>query len=109
MSRSIKKGPYIDENLMKRITNSTPDSKKPILTWARASIINPEMVGYTIGVHNGRVHVSVLITEEMVGHRLGEFSKTRKFMRHGGRIAKEEEMADKGFKPVGESKEDKKE
>lgn len=92
--RSLKKGPYIDENLIKKIQTLSPDPKKPILTWARCSVISPEMVGFTIGVHNGRTHVSVLITEEMVGHRLGEFAKTRKFIRHGGRMAKEEKSAE---------------
>ncbi len=92
MSRSLKKGPYVDENLLKKIKNASKDDKKTIVTWARASVISPEMVGYTIGIHNGKTHVPVFITEEMVGHRLGEFSKTRKFVKHGGRMAKEQEF-----------------
>lgn len=94
MSRSLKKGPYIDQKLVKKVKNADKNSKNAIKTWARHSVISPEMIGYTIGIHNGRVHVPVLITEEMVGHRLGEFAKTRKFVKHGGRIAKEEAMAE---------------
>lgn len=91
MARSLKKGPYVDENLMKRIEKArNSGDKSPIKTWARASMISPEMVGFTIGVHNGKEHVSVLITESMVGHRLGEFSMTRKFRGHAkkGKISK---------------------
>lgn len=87
MSRSLKKGPYIDEKLMKKISAATPGDKAVIKTWARSSTITPEMVGFTIGVHNGREHTPVFITEEMVGHKLGEFSPTRKFVRHGGKMA----------------------
>ncbi len=107
MSRSLKKGPYIDQKLLKKIKNADKESKTAIKTWARHSVISPEMIGYTLGVHNGKIHVPVLIVEEMVGHRLGEFSKTRKFVRHGGRIAKEEESS-QGAKP-GPLSEDKKE
>jgi small subunit ribosomal protein S19 len=92
MSRSIKKGPYIDAKLLKKIAKLRPGDKVIIKTWARASTITPEMVGFTFGVHNGREHVPVFVTEEMVGHRLGEFSPTRKFVRHGGRMQKEIEM-----------------
>ena len=91
MSRSLKKGPYIDQKLLKKI-QKVEDKKKPIKTWARSCIIVPEMVGYTFGVHNGREFISVHISEEMVGHRLGEFAKTRKFIKHGGRMAREQEM-----------------
>jgi small subunit ribosomal protein S19 len=89
MTRSLAKGPYIDENLMKKIAGKAPLSAGVIKTWARASQIAPEMVGFTFGVHNGKTHLEVLVTEDMVGHRLGEFSPTRKFTRHGGKMQKE--------------------
>ncbi len=89
MSRSLKKGPYIDQRLLKKIANLKPGDKAIIKTWARASSISPEMVGFTFGVHNGREHTPVFITEEMVGHKLGEFSPTRKFVKHGGKIQRE--------------------
>lgn len=92
MSRSLKKGPYIDPKLMKKIDGKKPQATGVIKTWARASSIAPEMVGFKFGVHNGREHVEVLVTEEMVGHKLGEFSPTRKFVRHGGKIQKELEQ-----------------
>ncbi|MEX2008491.1 MAG: 30S ribosomal protein S19 [Candidatus Spechtbacterales bacterium] len=85
MSRSLKKGPYVDAKLMKKVSALTPGDKTVVKTWARSSTITPEMVGFTFGVHNGRDHVSVFITEDMVGHKLGEFSPTRKFVRHGGK------------------------
>ncbi len=89
MVRSSKKGPYIDAKLQAKVDvlNSSND-RKVIRTWARACTITPEMVGRTIAVHNGRVHVPVLITENMVGHKLGEFSPTRKFRKHGGKEKK---------------------
>ena len=86
MSRSLKKGPFVDEKLLKKIKNLKPGDKTVIKTWSRASTITPEMVGYTIGVHNGREHVPVFIAEDMVGHKLGEFSPTRKFIKHGGKL-----------------------
>jgi len=86
MSRSLKKGPYVDEKLLKKLQKVKKDEKTVIKTWARASTITPEMVGYTIGVHNGKEHTPVFITEDMVGHKLGEFSPTRKFVRHGGKL-----------------------
>jgi len=92
MSRSSKKGPYVDLNLLKKIAGLKPDGKTVVKTWSRDSEISPEMVGFTFGVHNGKDFVSVNVTEEMVGHRLGEFSPTRKFVRHGGRIQKELEI-----------------
>ncbi len=95
MSRSIKKGVYVDEKLMKKVGKLRIGDKTIIKTWARASTIVPEMVGFTFGVHNGRVHVPVLVTEDMVGHKLGEFSLTRKFSRHGGRMQREIEAAAK--------------
>ena len=87
MSRSLKKGPYVDERLLEKIAKAKPGTI--INTWARASMIAPEMIGFTIGVHNGKAHIPVLVTEDMVGHRLGEFSLTRKFVRHGGKMQKE--------------------
>lgn len=89
MSRSLKKGPFVDEKLLKKISKLRQGDKTVVKTWSRASVITPEMVGFIIGVHNGKEHVPVLIVENMVGHRLGEFSLTRKFVRHGGRMQKE--------------------
>ena len=91
MSRSLKKGPYVNEDLMKKIKNLKPNDKTVIKTWDRSCTITPEIVGFTIGVYNGRQHVPVRVTENMVGHKLGEFSLTRKFMVHGGKKAKEQE------------------
>ena len=82
MSRSIKKGPYIDFKLQKKINALGPDDRTVIKTWARSSTISPEFVGRTIAVHNGRMHVPVLITENMVGHKVGEFAPTRQFKGH---------------------------
>jgi small subunit ribosomal protein S19 len=93
MTRSLKKGPYIDPKLLKKIEGKKPVETGVIKTWSRDSQISPEMVGFKFGVHNGRVHVEVLITEEMVGHRLGEFSPTKKFIKHGGKMQKEQEQA----------------
>ena len=92
MSRSSKKGPYLDAKLMKKVSRLSTGSKTIIKTWARASQISPEMVGFTFGVHNGKDHISVFVTEDMVGHRLGEFSPTRKFVKHGGKMQKEQEQ-----------------
>ena len=92
MSRSLKKGPYVDVKLMKKIQDKKPSSAGVIKTWARNSQIAPEMVGFTFGVHNGKSHVEVLVAEEMVGHRLGEFSPTKKFVRHGGKMQKQLEQ-----------------
>lgn len=88
MSRSLKKGPFVDFKLARKVAALGPNDRTVIKTWARASSISPEMVGRTIAVHNGRVHVPVLITENMVGHKLGEFSPTRKFRKHGGKEKK---------------------
>ena len=93
MSRSLKKGPFVDERLLNRIKNMKPTDKTILKTWSRSSTIFPEMVGFTIAVHNGKTHVPVLVTEGMVGHKLGEFSPTRKFVRHGGRMQREAEAA----------------
>lgn len=89
MTRSLSKGPYVDPKLLKKIEGKQPMSAGVIKTWSRDSQISPEMVGFTFGVHNGRQHLEVLVTEDMVGHRLGEFSPTRKFARHGGKMQKE--------------------
>lgn len=88
MSRSLKKGPYVDEKLQARVVALQPNDKTVLKTWKRASTITPEMVGKTIAVHNGRLHVPVFVSENMVGHKLGEFSPTRKFRGHGGKLAK---------------------
>lgn len=93
MSRSLKKGPFTEPKLLKKISKLKPGEKTVIKTWSRSSVITPEMVGYTIGVHNGRQHVPVTVVENMVGHRLGEFAPTRKFQRHGGKLTKEIEAA----------------
>lgn len=89
MARSAKKGPYVDEKLLKKVEKTTPNSKEVIKTWARASEISPEMIGFAFGVHNGKDFITVKVTEEMVGHKLGEFSPTKKFNRHGGKMQKE--------------------
>ena len=88
MSRSLKKGPYVDAKLAAKVAKLSLDDRTVIKTWARSSTITPEMVGRTIAVHNGRVHVPVVISENMVGHKLGEFSPTRKFRKHGGKDRK---------------------
>lgn len=88
MSRSSKKGPYIDQNLLKKMAKIQKGEKVIIKTWSRSSTITPEMVGFTFGVHNGKDHIPVLVIENMVGHKLGEFSPTKKFVRHGGKIQK---------------------
>ncbi len=95
MARSAKKGPYVDPKLLKKVSQADAGSKKPIKTWARASSISPEMVGYVFAVHNGRAFIDVSVTEDMVGHKLGEFAPTRKFTRHGGKMQKEIEQKTK--------------
>jgi small subunit ribosomal protein S19 len=95
MSRSLYKGPYVDTKLQKKVSGKKPEGTGVIKTWARASMISPEMVGFTFGVHNGKNHIEVFVSEEMVGHRLGEFSSTKKFVRHGGRMQKELEVKKK--------------
>ncbi len=92
MARSLKKGPYIHPSILKHLKRVRPGDKTAIKTWARSSTITPEMIGYRFAVHNGRAFIEVAITEEMVGHRLGEFSPTRKFVRHGGRMQRELEQ-----------------
>ncbi len=95
MSRSTKKGPWVDPKLLKKIQQVKPDGKTVIKTWSRSSEISPEMVGYVFGVHNGKNFIEVRVSEDMVGHRLGEFSPTRKFIKHGGKIQKELEISAK--------------
>ena len=92
MSRSLKKGPYVDHRLLKKLVGLKPEDKKIIKTWSRQATITPEMVGFTFGVHNGRQHTAVYIVENMVGHKLGEFAPTRKFIAHGGKMAKAQEQ-----------------
>lgn len=89
MTRSLKKGPYVDERLLKKIDGKDPLNTPAVKTWARASQISPEMVGFTFAVHNGRKHIDVLVSEDMIGHRLGEFAPTKTFYRHGGKMQKE--------------------
>ncbi len=89
MSRSLKKGPYIDEKLLVKVKKLKSGTKAIIKTWSRDCTITPEMIGFTFGVHNGKEHIAVYVTEEMVGFRLGDFAPTTKFHRHGGRMQRE--------------------
>ena len=93
MSRSLKKGPYVNERLLNKIKNLKQGDRTVIKTWDRSCTVTPEMVGFTIGVHNGRKHEEVYIVENMVGHKLGEFAITRKFISHGGKMAKTQSKA----------------
>jgi small subunit ribosomal protein S19 len=95
MSRSLKKGPYVDPRVLKKLEGRKLGDRTVIKTWSRSCTISPEMVGFTFGVHNGKDFISVSVSEEMVGHKLGEFSPTRKFQRHGGKMQKELEIAAK--------------
>lgn len=95
MSRSSKKGPHVDPHILEKIAKVKPSDRTVIKTWARDSEISPEMVGYVFGVHNGKQFVEMTIKEEMVGHRLGEFALTRKFVKHGGKMQREQEAAAK--------------
>ena len=95
MTRSLKKGPYIDPRVLKKIAGKRPETAAPIKTWSRASVVSPEMIGFKFLVHNGKDFPEVLISEDMLGHRLGEFSLTRKFVKHGGKMQKELEMKKK--------------
>lgn len=92
MSRSLKKGPALDEKLNKKIAKLPAGDKTVTKTWSRWATIIPEMVGFTIGVYNGKMHIPVLVVENMVGHKLGEFSPTKKFVRHGGKMQKDLEV-----------------
>lgn len=101
MARSLKKGPYVHPSILKHLSRLSTGSKAVIKTWARSSTIIPEMIGYTFGVHNGKIFIEVRIGEDMVGHRLGEFAPTRKFIRHGGKMQREmEKKAEEGVKPA---------
>lgn len=89
MSRSSKKGPFVDPKLVKKVEQlNATGQKKPIKTWKRACVITPDFVGHTFAVHNGKQFTPVFVTEQMIGHRLGEFSPTRKFKGHGGKLAR---------------------
>ena len=92
MTRSVKKGPYIDARVIKKIQGKRPESAAAIKTWSRACVIVPEMVGFKFLVHNGKDFPEVFVSEDMVGHRLGEFSLTRKFIKHGGKMQKDIEV-----------------
>lgn len=96
MSRSLKKGPYVHPKLLKKLSLLSPNDKTPIKTWSRDSVIIPEMVGHVFAVHNGKDFIKVEVKEEMVGHRLGEFAPTRKFIKHGGKMQRALEMKMKG-------------
>lgn len=100
MSRSLKKGPYVDEKLLARVKNMKPGDKSELKTWARRATITPEMVGFSFGVHNGKTFVKIQVGEEMVGHKLGEFSPTTKFQRHGGKMQKELEQKATAGAPI---------
>lgn len=93
MSRSSKKGSFIEKKLLKKVQKTTPGGRTSIKTWSRSSTIAPEMVGMSFLVHNGKDFILVRVSEEMVGHKLGEFSPTRKFVRHGGKIQKADEAS----------------
>lgn len=99
MPRSIRKGPFVDHHLAKKVKDAIESSsKRPIKTWSRRSIITPDMVGLTIAVHNGKAHVPIFMTENMVGHKLGEFALTRTFRAHSG-TGDKKAKADEGAKP----------
>ena len=107
MSRSLKKGPFVDPRLMEKVSRVRKGDKVIIKTWARHSTISPEMVGFTFGVHNGKEFVPVFVSEDMVGHKLGEFSATTKFVRHGGKMQKgleQQAEASQSAKAAGEVK-----
>jgi len=93
MSRSLKRGPWVDPKLLQKIAKLKSGDKTVIKTWSRDSVIVPEMVGFVFGVHNGKIHHAVSVSEEMIGHKLGEFASTRKFVRHGGKMQREIEAA----------------
>jgi len=107
MSRSLKKGPYIDEKLMEKVKKLRAGDQTAIRTWARSCVVVPEMVGYTFAVHNGKDFITVQVREDMVGHKLGEFSPTTKFSRHGGRMQRELESQIQPSEPAPEAKKQK--
>ena len=92
MTRSSKKGPFVDERVLKKIEGKKAVETGVIRTWSRACVISPEMIGFIFGVHNGKTHIEVSVSEDMVGHRLGEFSPTKKVIKHGGKMQKEQEQ-----------------
>lgn len=96
MGRSLKKGFFVEERLLEKLQKKSAGDRSPIKTWSRSSTITPEMIGYSFDVHNGKAFIRVFVSEEMVGHKLGEFSPTRKFVRHGGKLQKEVEMKSTG-------------
>lgn len=102
MSRSSNKGPFVDPKLLKKFSKLKAGDKTVIKTWSRDSVIAPEMVGFRLGVHNGKNFIEILVKEEMVGHKLGEFALTRKFVKHGGKMQRELEAA-ATIKPVAAS------
>lgn len=106
MARSLKKGPYADEKLLNKIKSLKAGDRGVIKTWSRACTITPEMIGFTFGVHNGKVFLPVLVSEDMVGHRLGEFAPTTKFIRHGGKMQRDMEtkVAEKESEKIKTSK-----
>jgi len=88
MSRSLKKGPYVNPRILKKVQDLKPGDRTVIKVWDRSCTITPEMVGFSFGVHDGRKHVNIFVSENMVGHEFGEFAPTRKFISHGGKMAK---------------------
>ena len=108
MSRSSKKGPFVDPRVLKKLEGMSLGDKKVIKTWLRQCVISPEMVGFNFGVHNGKDFTNIYITENMVGHRLGEFAQTRKFRSHGGRMAKDQAKAEVASTSIAASKTEKK-
>lgn len=107
MPRSLKKGPFVDQRLLEKVEKMRASGSTAIIkTWSRASTITPEMIGFTFGVHNGKEHISIKATEEMVGHKFGEFVPTTKFFRHGGRMQREieSEAAEKEKAKIEETK-----
>ncbi len=99
MARSLKKGPFIDQNLLKKVQKGTADDSNPIKTWARHSTLSPEMIGFTLSVYNGKSFINVKVSEDMIGHKLGEFAPTTRFVRHGGKMQREIEGKG-GVKPA---------
>lgn len=100
MSRPLKKGPWVDPTLIKKLKDKTPDTANAIKTWSRDSEISPEMVGFIFAVHNGKDFIEVRVSEDMVGHRLGEFSPTRKFVKHGGKVQRDLEQQQSAKPPT---------
>ncbi len=106
MARSLKKGPFIDPNLLKKVQKGKADDANPIKTWARRSTLSPEMIGFTFSVYNGKTFINVKVSEDMIGHKLGEFAPTTRFARHGGKMQREIEgkAEEKAAAPAKEEK-----